>query len=63
MHWKAGCWLERNDTEPPDGLPPLPESWPDRYQRLAAGEGMDILPYSAAVANVARLWRHMLPGR
>ncbi|WP_199730309.1 nucleotidyl transferase AbiEii/AbiGii toxin family protein [Amycolatopsis panacis] len=35
-------WLERNNTAPPDNLPPLPESWPDRYQRLAAGHGIEI---------------------
>jgi hypothetical protein len=54
-------WLERNNTEPPDGLPPLPESWPDRYQRLAASHAVDIPPYRAAVARVTRLWLDMFP--
>jgi len=52
-------WLERNNTEPPDDLPRLPESWPDRYQRLAASQGMEIPPYVAAVANVTQLWLTM----
>ncbi|MGH3862216.1 nucleotidyl transferase AbiEii/AbiGii toxin family protein [Actinokineospora sp.] len=34
-------WLERDNTEPPDNLPRLPESWPDRYLRL------DLLPARA----------------
>jgi hypothetical protein len=49
-------WLERNSTEPPDDLLPLPESWPDRYQRLAASHDLDIPPYPAAVAHVTQLW-------
>ncbi|HKR48967.1 MAG TPA: nucleotidyl transferase AbiEii/AbiGii toxin family protein [Pseudonocardiaceae bacterium] len=54
-------WLERNNTEPPDDLPQLPESWPDRYQRLAASQGIEIPPYVAAVANVTQLWLTMFP--
>lgn len=53
-------WLERNNTQPPHDLPPLPESWPDRYQRLAANHDIDIPPYPAAVAQVTQLWHHML---
>ncbi len=54
-------WLERDNTEPPDNLPRLPESWPDRYQRLAAGQGIEIPPYVAAVATVTQLWLTMFP--
>jgi hypothetical protein len=54
-------WLERNNTEPPNDLPQLPESWPDRYQRLAASDGIEIPPYVAAVVTVTQLWLTMLP--
>lgn len=54
-------WLERNNTEPPHDLPQLPESWPDRYERLAASHGIEIPPYLAAVANVTQLWLNMFP--
>nr|WP_231949780.1 hypothetical protein [Alloactinosynnema sp. L-07] len=56
-------WLERNDTEPPDDLPQLPESWPDRYQRLAAGHSTEIPPYLEAVAHVTQLWLNMFPSK
>lgn len=56
-------WLERNHTEPPDELPPLPESWPDRYQRLATSHALDLPPYTATVAHIARLWLQMFPSR
>lgn len=54
-------WLERNNTAPPDNLPRLPESWPDRYQRLAASHGIEIPPYIGAVATVTKLWLTMFP--
>ena len=54
-------WLERDNTEPPGNLPQLPESWPDRYRRLAASHGIEIPPYIAAVATVTQLWRTMFP--
>jgi hypothetical protein len=38
-------WLERNNAEPPRTLPPLPESWPDRYQRLADSLAVEIPSY------------------
>jgi hypothetical protein len=53
-------WLERDNAEPPDDLPPLPESWPDRYQRLAASHDIDIPPYPAATALVTDFWLTML---
>jgi hypothetical protein len=54
-------WLERNNTEPPHDLPQLPESWPDRYRRLAASHGVEIPPYLVAVAHVSQLWLNMFP--
>jgi len=54
-------WLERNNTEPPNDVPQLPESWPDRYQRLAASDGIEIPPFLAAVDNVTQLWLTMFP--
>ncbi len=32
-------WAERDGAEPPAALPALPESWPARYERLAADHG------------------------
>lgn len=52
-------WLERNNAEPPEDFPPLPESWSDRYQRFAAGHAVDIPTYRTAVAHVAQLWLQM----
>ncbi|WP_216895063.1 nucleotidyl transferase AbiEii/AbiGii toxin family protein [Nocardia alni] len=54
-------WKERDHTEPPDNLPQLPESWPDRYERLAAGLSIEIPPYLAAVSQVTQLWLNMFP--
>lgn len=54
-------WLERNNTDPPGDLPQLPESWPDRYRRLAASHGTEIPPYLEAVAHVTQLWLNMFP--
>lgn len=54
-------WLERDNTEPPDDLPPMPESWPDRYQRLAASHDFGLPSYLAAVALVTQLWGDMFP--
>ncbi len=54
-------WTERDGVEPPAVLPPLPESWPDRYDRLAAGHVLETRSFSAAVAHVAQLWAEMFP--
>jgi hypothetical protein len=54
-------WAERDGVEPPDEIPPLPGSWPDRYERLAADHDMDTQAFPAAVASVARLWAEMFP--
>lgn len=54
-------WLERDNAEPPGDFPPLPESWPDRYRRLAAGHATDLPPYLGAVGQVTQLWLTMFP--
>lgn len=54
-------WAER-DTEPaPRELPPLPQSWPERYEQLAAEHGLHTASFSAATALVAALWKQMFP--
>lgn len=54
-------WAERDGDVPPDVIPPLPESWPDRYERLATEHDLDTQSFPAAVASVARLWAEMFP--
>lgn len=54
-------WAERNVMEPPRRLPPLPDSWPARYQHLAATHDVDAQTFPQAVALVQRLWAQMHP--
>lgn len=54
-------WAERDGVEPPDALPPLPESWSDRYERLATEHELDPRSFPAAVARVGGLWAEMFP--
>lgn len=54
-------WAERDGVEPPDAIPPLPGSWPDRYERLAVDHDLDTQTFSDAGASVARLWAEMFP--
>ena len=53
-------WSERDST-PPSVLPPLPTSWPDRYERLADEHGLHAATFSDAVAVVVTLWSEMFP--
>ena len=53
-------WSERDST-PPSVLPPLPTSWPDRYERLADEHGLHAATFPDAVAVVATLWSEMFP--
>lgn len=53
-------WAER-DSAPPAVLPPLPTSWPDRYERLAAEHDLEAATFPDAVAVVATLWSAMFP--
>jgi Nucleotidyl transferase AbiEii toxin, Type IV TA system len=52
-------WSERNGTEPPRHLPPLPSSWPARYQQLVDDHDVEARTYPEAVALVEGLWTHM----
>lgn len=54
-------WTERDRTSPPPLLPPLPASWPSRYEHLAGEHGLSITSFSAAVAVVAALWAESAP--
>ncbi len=54
-------WAERDGVEPPVRIPPLPESWPARYERLAAEHALDAQSFPAAAAHVERLWAEMYP--
>lgn len=52
-------WAERDGNEPPSSLPALPESWPTRYERLAADLDLENSTFPAALALVGRLWADM----
>jgi hypothetical protein len=52
-------WAERDGVDPPAALPSLPESWPDRCERLAAEQGLDTRSFPTAVTRVDRLWNEM----
>jgi hypothetical protein len=54
-------WGERDGVSPPTSLSPLPTSWPDRYERLAAEHELSTTSFSAAVATMATLWAEMFP--
>lgn len=54
---------ERDAVEPPAVLPPFPESWPDRYERLVADHDLETQSFPASVALVQRLWAEMFPIR
>lgn len=49
-------WQERDGTPPPAGLRPLPASWPERYERLAAEHDITALTFPAAADLVTALW-------
>jgi hypothetical protein len=54
-------WAERDTAEPPLDLPPLPPSWPDRYEQLAADHDVDAYTFPLAVGRVLGLWSQMFP--
>lgn len=54
-------WMERDGVGPPAVLPTLPETWPDRYERLAAERELNADLYPAAVTLVLGLWSDMFP--
>jgi hypothetical protein len=53
-------WLERDQTSPPTTFPPLPESWPARYERSVEGLDLATLTFPAAEALIVSLWTDTL---
>lgn len=43
------------------GAPAAPQTWPERYERLAADQEMDTQSFTEAAASVALLWAEMFP--
>ncbi|MGE0000054.1 MAG: nucleotidyl transferase AbiEii/AbiGii toxin family protein [Ilumatobacteraceae bacterium] len=57
----TAVWAEREQSNPPRDLPPLPESWANRYGPLTEQLDIDTRSYPSAVTIVADLWRAMYP--
>ncbi len=51
-----GVWRERNNDSPPSALPEFPETWPSRYERLAAEHDLNVSSFEAATPLVQQLW-------
>ncbi|HEV8623765.1 MAG TPA: nucleotidyl transferase AbiEii/AbiGii toxin family protein [Acidimicrobiia bacterium] len=49
-------WRERDATGSPTAIPPLPDSWPIRYEQLATDHDLQTLSFADAVALINRLW-------
>jgi hypothetical protein len=49
-------WSERDGTEPPRQLLPLPPSWPARYEQLVDDQDVEARTFPEAVALVQGLW-------
>ena len=49
-------WSERGGTNPPEVLPPPPDSWSDRYESLANEYELETASFPAAVALTGALW-------
>lgn len=54
-HHVRAVWQERDGEPPPSTLPPLPASWPKRYEQDAAKLNLDT-DFSAAISILGRLW-------
>lgn len=54
-------WLERDGLEPPATFPPLPVSWPERYDKLAADHALNATTFPDALTLVTALWVEMFP--
>ena len=52
-------WAERDHIDPPIDLPVLPESWPGRYEKLAAEHGLATPSFTEAQALLRALWHQM----
>lgn len=59
----ATVWAERDGTAPLDTIPPLPGTWPDRYERLAADHDLNTRTFTHADALIRQLWRNMFPAQ
>jgi hypothetical protein len=47
---------ELDATGSPTAIPPLPDSWPIRYEQLATDHDLQTLSFADAVALINRLW-------
>lgn len=56
-------WAERDRTEPPRQLPPLPASWPARHEQLADDHDVGARTYMQAITLVQSLWGQMYPNK
>ncbi|HEX9682440.1 MAG TPA: nucleotidyl transferase AbiEii/AbiGii toxin family protein [Acidimicrobiales bacterium] len=54
-------WAERDGADPPAVLPPLPATWPARYERLADDHDLTTTTFADAVTAVERLWTRLFP--
>lgn len=54
-------WSERDGASPPEVLPTLPKSWPERYERMASEYDIEAQSFSAAYTLVRDLWAAMFP--
>jgi hypothetical protein len=52
---KGGMALEMR-LGSPTAIPPLPDSWPIRYEQLATDHDLQTLSFADAVALINRLW-------
>jgi hypothetical protein len=61
--WAAAIavWRERDGTEPPRRLPPLPESWQDRYVKAAADLDLQSSSFADGVDVARAFWLTMYP--
>lgn len=56
-------WAERDVSEPPRRLPPLPPSWPERYGQLADDHDVKARDFPQAVELAQNLWIRMYPDK
>jgi len=52
-------WAERDGVDPPNQLPALPDSWPGRYERLAADHDLSTQSFDNAAAIVRQFFASM----
>jgi hypothetical protein len=49
-------WRERDAAEPPFAIEALPESWPPRYELLAAENDLATQQFDDAISLISRFW-------